>query len=492
VVRAFPKIRERLDRPEIWGSLWIALAAAPIVLASGISYRVVLPLRVSLAGFPVSVLDAVIVLLFAAALTTMPIQYRKTTSILLIVAVVVAAIALAVGIVRGNSMYFVLRDARAALYFIVGVYLAGVISRTPAMAHAGLRLLALSAVVAACFQWARFVSGLSYGREAEFAGSGLLRDATIYQYTYAFAFGIIAATYGTPRRLFSDRISIALLCLIAATVSISLTRSAWLALAFAVCGALLLPRGRPWRGRAVVIGSLMSAAVPWIVLGIAGSPLATLPISRVSVVGDLESVFADPTTAPTPSVVVQPPPSPLSSPQTSSGAVLASPSPSGIAAPTTTPGLSPPPTSAPLATAPPTLTGRFELASTALSQLLEGASQQGGWTVWLFGFGFGHHLESFVFASGETAVGVTDIENAPIHFLWKTGLIGLVLVTAAVSCQVLTSVRRALRDQDAIAAGWLTAIASVLAMITLTGVGGAPYTMAIGGWLGFKASDESR
>jgi hypothetical protein len=502
-VAARHELRSRadLDGNTHFSSLWIALAAAPIVLASGISYRAVLPLRISLAGFPISFLDALIVLLFAAALATAPAQHRKTTSVLLLVAVVVAGMALAVGIVRENSMYFVLRDTRAALYFIAGVYLANLISRTPEMARAGLRLLALSALLAGCFQWIRFVSGLSYGREAELAGSGVLRDATIYQYTYALAFSVIAATYGTSRRLFDDRVGVLLLCLIVATVSITLTRSAWLALAFAALCAVLVPRGRAWRVRAVVVGSLSAAALPWLVLGATGSPLATLPINRLSAAGDLESAFSITATEPTqvinapsaPAVTATLNVSPRLSP-TPSGVSVATAQPSLIATPIATPQPSPIPSlaPAPFSTAPPTLTGRFGMATVALTQLVDAAAGPDGWSIWLFGFGFGHNLATYTFGPDETAVGVTDIENAPAHFLWKTGVVGLLLVTAAAAWQILRAGRALLRDQDPVVAGLLAAIGSVLLVITLTGVGGAPYTMAIGGWLGIKAHRSER
>src|SRR5205814_2225722 len=98
-----------------------------------------------------------------------------------------------VGVVRGNESYFLLRDLRSAAYFLAGAYLTSAISAETSLTRVALRWMALSVLVASGFQWWRFLNGLTYGAVALDGSASPLRDVSIFQYTYAFAFGVIAS-----------------------------------------------------------------------------------------------------------------------------------------------------------------------------------------------------------------------------------------------------------------------------------------------------------
>ena len=278
---------------------------------------------------------------------------------------------------------------------------------------------------------------MAYGREAMAAGAGLVRDATIYQYAYGLAFGTVAATFATKRRLFDDRFAFVVLCILAATVAITLTRAAWLSFAMTAGLALLLPTQRLWSAKPAVVASLSCAVLPWVALALVGSPLAALPASRLSASAEGAGVLQQ-IESPAPSL--------------DPGAIVSS-----AANPTPA----------------PTLSYRLSMAATAL--------------VWLFGFGYGHNLASYTFSTGDVAVGVTDLENTPAQLLWKTGITGLLIAAAAIIASTLSVLMLYLRRRDSLAAAWLAAVLPLLAIGLVGGLTAAPYSMVFGGWLGLSS-----
>jgi len=291
---------------------------------------------------------------------------------------------------------------------------------------------------------------MAYGREAMAAGAGLVRDATIYQYAYGLAFGTVAATFATKRRLFDDRFAFVVLCILAATVAITLTRAAWLSFAMTAGLALLLPTQRLWSAKPAVVASLSCAVLPWVALALVGSPLAALPASRLSASAEGAGVLQQ-IESPAPSL--------------DPGAIVSS-----AANPTPA----------------PTLSYRLSMAATALAEIQQAAAEHGA-LVWLFGFGYGHNLASYTFSTGDVAVGVTDLENTPAQLLWKTGITGLLIAAAAIIASTLSVLMLYLRRRDSLAAAWLAAVLPLLAIGLVGGLTAAPYSMVFGGWLGLSS-----
>ena len=446
------------------GPPWLMLTIAPIGIAESVSYRVVLPLRILVAGFPLSLVDVSASLLAALGLLVAPAAARRQITPLFCAAAALAAIGIVVGLVHRNDLYYFVRDLRSGIYLLAGIYLAGLARYAPDR-RSPFRWLVLFTLVASVQQWLRFLGGMAYGREAMAAGAGLLRDATIYQYAYGLAFGALAATFATKRRLFDDRFAFVVLCILAATVAISLTRAAWLSFAMTAGLALFLPTERLWSAKPAIVASLSCAILPWIALALVGSPLAALPASRLSASAEGAGVLQQ-IESPTPGL------SPGATPNYSPGAPSeANPTPA------------------------PTLSFRLSMAAAALAEMQQGAAEHGA-LVWIFGFGYGHNLASYTFATGDVAVGVTDLENTLAQLVWKTGIAGLLIAVAAILFSSLSVIMLYLRRRDPLAAAWLAAALPLLAIGLIGGLTAAPYSMAFGGWLGlsavFSSSDVAR
>jgi hypothetical protein len=435
----------RQSRPQT--SLWLGGALLPIIVASGVSYNMLLSLgRPSVAGIPVSPVDASVVIGLAATLLFGPRPSRAALNPVIVTAAALIILGTVVGILEKNDPYYLLRDMRSGTYFLVGAYLTSVVSTQPSEARVALKWMTLAVLVASAFQWLRFLSGLNYGAVALSGSASALRDVSIFQYTYVFSFGAIASRLGTTRRLMPDTAATAVLFIGSMSAGLILTRSAWLAFALVGLSAAIVPvaRARFLGSRILVAAS--AVAIPWVVLSAMNSPVASAPLQRL----DPPPILGSPA---------------LSSPPTAQGDDSLW---SHVVA---------------LGSRIESLSARFEVADAAVDEMSKASASQEP-TVWIVGLGFGHAFATFTYHYGQTVTGITDLEVVPIHFLWKTGLLGLALVGLAVLWRLSsawTAARR--RGWDSDECFWLITLIPILVVGSMTGLSAAPFSMVIGAWL---------